>query len=329
MVGVKLMSSSQKTRKLNCDELQTRVKDTTGDWKGGKFMPLTSRPHSINTYCLSKILFRCSSINLRVCDLTKISSHIKSWLYADQLEKPEEVVLYRSRKLGGLGLVNLQYKALSLMIRNFLETALNPAFQANKYHSALFSWYVYNKRDITCPAPSPYYDTTFFDSIRQIKEEGLLNISKMSSGMWYRALLENNVTHLQTNVGIELQPCRIELKHPEIDWKRSLSLAATPGLSSKHLTFLWRMAHDLLPTQARLFRLNMPNINSEICSHCNLNIAGDLTHSLLLCPYNDGAGQFLLSKLSTIQIFNHIKLDLNVGDCQLPLVFLCALILKS
>ena len=179
------MSSSQKTRKLNCDELQTRVKDTTGAWKGGKFMPLTSRPHSINTYCLSKVLFRCSSINLRVCDLTKISSHIKSWLYADQLEKPEEVVLYRSRKLGGLGLVNLQYKALSLMIRNFLETALNPAFQANKYHSALFSWYVDNKRDITCPAPSPYYDTTFFDSIRQIKEEGLLNISKMSSGMWY------------------------------------------------------------------------------------------------------------------------------------------------
>ena len=156
MVGVKLMSSSQKTRKLNCDELQTRVKDTTGAWKGGKFMPLTSRPHSINTYCLSKILFRCSSINLRVCDLTKISSHIKSWIYADQLEKPEEVFLYRSRKLGGLGLVNLQYKALSLMIRNFLETALNPAFQANKYHSALFSWYVDNKRDITCPAPSPY-----------------------------------------------------------------------------------------------------------------------------------------------------------------------------
>jgi hypothetical protein len=49
MVGVKLMSSSQKTRNLNCDELQTRVKDTTGAWKGGKFMPLTSRPHSINT----------------------------------------------------------------------------------------------------------------------------------------------------------------------------------------------------------------------------------------------------------------------------------------
>ena len=99
MVGVKLMSSSQKTRKLNCDELQKRVQDSTGAWKGGKFMPLTSRSHSVNTYCLSKVMFRCSSINLCVCDLTKISSHIKSWLYADQLEKPEELVLYRPRIL--------------------------------------------------------------------------------------------------------------------------------------------------------------------------------------------------------------------------------------
>ena len=69
MVGVKLMATAQKTRKINCDELQDRVQKTIGPWRGGKFMPLTSRPHSINTYCLSKIWFRTSSINLRLCDL--------------------------------------------------------------------------------------------------------------------------------------------------------------------------------------------------------------------------------------------------------------------
>ena len=30
MVGVKLMASFQKTRKVNCDELQTRVQNITG-----------------------------------------------------------------------------------------------------------------------------------------------------------------------------------------------------------------------------------------------------------------------------------------------------------
>ena len=40
MVGVKLMASYQKTRKVNCDELQLKVKNITGCWKGGKFMNL-------------------------------------------------------------------------------------------------------------------------------------------------------------------------------------------------------------------------------------------------------------------------------------------------
>ena len=131
MVGVKLLATYQKTRKVNCDELVDKVKNTTGAWKAGKFMPLTCRAHSVNTYCLSKTLFKCFSIDLRVGDVAKISSHVKSWLYADQLEKPEELVLYRQRKQGGLGLVSMQYKAVSLLIRNFTETSIHPKFQSN------------------------------------------------------------------------------------------------------------------------------------------------------------------------------------------------------
>ena len=41
----------------------------------------------------------------------------------------------------------------------------------------------------------------------------------------------------------------------------------------------------------------MPNINSEVYSVCNLDMVGNLTHPLLLCPYNNGAGQFLLEIL--------------------------------
>ena len=97
--------------------------------------------------------------------------------------------------------------------------------------------------------------------------------------MWYQSLLETNVTHQLTTSDHEPRPCSIELKHPEVDWDRSWSLAVTPGLSSKRLTFLWRMVHDLLPTQARLFRLHIPNILSEDCSHCNQDFVGNLTHS--------------------------------------------------
>ena len=148
MIGVKLTGSYQKTRKLNCDELQDKIKNIIGAWRGGKFMPLTDRPHSLNTFCLSKVWFRCASVNLRVCDVSKISSNIKSWLFGDQLERTEEFVLHLPRKLGSLSLADVQYKALSLLIRTFLETSIIPNFTHNQYHVALFLWHVDGRRDI-------------------------------------------------------------------------------------------------------------------------------------------------------------------------------------
>ena len=82
MVGVKLQATHTQTRKANCDILQERVSNIIGPWRGGKFMPLTQRGHSINTYCLSKIWFKSASVDLRVLDTTKITSLIKSSLYA-------------------------------------------------------------------------------------------------------------------------------------------------------------------------------------------------------------------------------------------------------
>ena len=220
------------------------------------------------------------------------------------------------------------------MIRSFIETAVNPKFQFNLYHQALYLWHVENKRDITCPAMPPYYDTKFFAMIREVKEEGLLNIQTMTSGMWYRVLMENKVTHHLTHSGRELLPVRIETKHPEMDWDRAWSLAVTPGLPSKFLTFIWRMMHDLLPSQVRLFRLKMPRIISDTCSLCHQNLVGNLTHSLLLCPYNDGAGNFLLDKLHQVipNLLPHqvILLDFDVDqDQQLPAMFMIASILSQ
>ena len=264
MVGVQLMANYQKTRKVNCDDLQTKVQNIVGSWRGGKFMPLTNRAHSLNTFCLSKVWYKCSSINIRVCDHKKITSNVRSWLFADQLEKPEEHIVTRSRKDGGLGLANVQYKALALLIRSFLETLIIPNFKHNKYHEALFSWYVEEKRNIVQPSKPPYYDDTFFASIKMVKDEGLLNLKTMTTAMWYRVLVEENVTHRPAAPGRELVPCRAEQKHPDIDWGRTWSLSTTSGLPSIFLTFLWRMVYDLLPCQTRLFSVTLMKL--EICS---------------------------------------------------------------
>ena len=61
-------------------------------------MPLLDRPTSINTYALSKIWYRASSINFKVGDIDTMQSKIKSWLNQDTFEKPQEEILYRKKR---------------------------------------------------------------------------------------------------------------------------------------------------------------------------------------------------------------------------------------
>merc|ERR1711954_635533 len=86
------------------------------------YAAVTKEPQSEHVL-FEQNMVKCPSIELRVTDMTKISSLIKSWLFQDQLEKPEDHVLYRSRTQGGLNLTNVKVKALSLLIKTFLETA--------------------------------------------------------------------------------------------------------------------------------------------------------------------------------------------------------------
>ena len=92
------------------------------------------------------------------------------------------------------------------------------------------------------------------------------------------------------------------------------------------------MIHDLLPTQERLFRLNMPNTRSDTCSLCTMNVTGDIVHSLLLCPFNNGAGYFLLNNLQhdnpNLQPQQLILLYFAIDDeNKLPKTFLISAVL--
>ena len=63
MVGVQLRTTWTQTRKANFDMVQERVSSTINSWKAGKFMPLSLRPWSINSYVLSKVWFKCGYVS--------------------------------------------------------------------------------------------------------------------------------------------------------------------------------------------------------------------------------------------------------------------------
>ena len=230
-------------------------------------------------------------------------------------------------------MIHVQYKSLALLIRSFLETAINPNFSHNGYHVALFKWYVEGKRDIIKPAQPPYYNDQFFKTIRKTRDEGLLDIRTMTTSMWYRVLIEENITHTSVNGKHELIPCRIESLQPSLEWPNIWSLVRTRGLSPQLSSFTWKTIHNLVPSPARLFQINFSNVKSNICQLCPENKISDLPHLLLTCSFNNGIGISLWKILRTImpglQLQEILLFNFNLlPEMQLPIVVFVSSVLS-
>ena len=334
MLGVELRATHTQTRKVNGDILQTRVKNTIGPWQSGRFMPLTQRPWSINSFAISKVMFKCNCVDLRVMDTTNITSKIKAWLLADQLEKPETMISYRPTSHGGLGLHHVKYKAIAMLIRSFLETAINPKFLHNLYHTSLYRYHVLLDRDIPDPGLPPFYSQEFFNTIRDVHESTPLNVATMSSSQWYTLLLEDNITmeHLPNSNLRQFIPSRAEVDSPATDWEKTWHLARLKGLGPEMSSFLWKLLHKLLPTQDRVSRI-LRN-KTPICTLCQDQVIEDIHHAFFTCSFSRQTSSLLLNCLSDqlpeISPSQILTLNFNVNqDEELPLVWFTGHFLKS
>ena len=127
----------------------------------------------------------------------------------------------------------------------------------------------------------------------------MLNIKTMSVKLWYKHLLEVQVTHTEPEDPSALVPCRVERLAPDIDWGRSWLAVCVPGLTPEMRSFLWKMLHCILPTQDRLHRMNMPNASSPLCVQCTAGKLDDIEHALLRCSKIKPGADFLLKTLKS------------------------------
>ena len=123
-----------------------------------------------------------------------------------------------------------------------------------------------------------------------------------------------------------LIPCRAEIRSPMFDWESAWSRGRLHGLGSELMSFLFKVLHDLLPTQERVARTSV-TVNGN-CKLCDLNVMEDLVHALIRCPGNQGVGQAVLQCLppgDELQDQSVLKLQLDVEEpLQLPVVWFLA-----
>jgi hypothetical protein len=120
----------------------------------------------------------------------------------------------------------------------------------------------------------------------------------MSEGQWYQLLLEDKVTMEVRDLQRQLIMCRVELGSPSTDWDVTWERVRLKGLGPNLTSFLFKIVHQLLPTQERVARTN-PN-QSPACKArgCLEGETEDLVHALVTCRSNNGVGRAVMDSVA-------------------------------
>ena len=163
-----------------------------------------------------------------------------------------------------MGLVSVKQKATAFLIKTFLELAANSNFLTSQCLNIFYRSRILGE-DIVSPPLPPYYTTSFINSICEAKAEGK-DIIKMSTRQLYYYLLDQDVLKVTEADGAKVnEKCRIERKHPELDWNATWEKVRASFLSSNAFSFMWKLIHDILATKERI-QATIGNV-SERCRH--------------------------------------------------------------
>ena len=120
------------------------------------------------------------------------------------------------------------------------------------------------------------------------------------------------------------KPVKCEIKNPNVDWTRSWDLAKMKHLTSEQSSFLFKLLHNILPTNSRLHHLKQKD--NPACSHCSSGFADDCQHALLNCSKNEDVNIWVISFTRKVvpncSLLDIVTLNLDINeDMKYPLVW--------
>ena len=191
--------------------------------------------------------------------------------------------------------MDLECRAKAMLLRTFCEQAADPMFRHSLYLETLFRQEVLGEYcgGAKVPLP-PYYGPAFFGILRKYRHNGPKMLELMTIKDWTQILTRDNITHLTLDPIEEpiLRPLAIESSHNDVNWAVALDRARTPGLPSDLASMLFKVMHNILPTQERQARFEK-GLSQGSCDHCITGPNDDIVHSFTACSLNKHNFEFV------------------------------------
>ena len=244
-------------------------------------------------------MYKCNTIDPRIGDLKVFNKTVKTFIYADLIEKPEELVLYKDIEEGGLGLMHVQNRAKAALISTFLQTAISPNFSRNFYHNYLYRYYILGE-NLPKPDIPQNFAKDFFPTIRKLRENSndIENSNLKSVYNFLMTEILRSPTQAEDDIDAPLIPLKCKIETPETDWKRTWRLTRLKGLGPDLTSFMLKTLWRVIPTG--YYQLSTRALPVSTAAPPR-RTPETLDHALYTCEANQGLPDKLLSVLKRHQ----------------------------
>ena len=120
----------------------------------------------------------------------------------------------------------------------------------------------------------------------------------MTTKDWYYYILHNNLFYTKVNGVSTKLFCRIERMKPDWNFPEVWASVRLASLPSQTTSFLWKLAHELIPSEGRLSACNFGGNTSPFCKRaCIDEKIADYEHIFFGCSQSKDIGEWLLSRI--------------------------------
>ena len=314
-LGVMLARTSTKTRALNGDELTKKVRATISSYKAGRHSPLVCRPHTVNTYVMSKIAYRSAIVNFRMQDINHIQWTIKQWITQNLLLKPPEILLFRDIEQGGLGLLHTGARCTANLVKTFIQQAHPNSQHFNLYLNTLFRCYVEEELDKNTLKRPPFYSLDFFEIIKEAIHDSRESILFITTKGWQSRILERGITHSKDpEAGFpELIRTDQEKRLNNADWLHAWNIRRKAGLTPDQKSWLFLWSNGLLINNVKLLKLG--KATTDKCDFCDEQ---DSRLHILYCNHSKTINEGIFKIINSCSDQNVCDADTEILNLDIP-----------
>lgn len=252
ILGIEFFTNITETINKNYDRILSNVKNTLSIHCTRK-LNLFERSWLLNAFILSKFWYVAQIFPPFKKHINSINSAVGKFLWNGFIFKTDRNQLYLDNNMGGIGLVNPEWKMKALFIRNIIkETGSNSEEYLLSYRKlfqlpSFFRNWVANSREIKI---NPHLDSTY-------------NI--------YRFFLSET----------QIVP-KVKIDAPHVEWSIVWKNLSTNFISSNDKAKLFAYINNIIPNKEKLVAYNIGRVTDSFCDFCNN--ADSNGHRVSECP---------------------------------------------